>query len=253
MNRLFAALLLSTTTFAGPALSFDISAMTESEKAAFGNEVREYLMQNPEVLVEAINVLEERRAASEASSDRDLVTANRDALFNDDHSWVGGNPDGDLTIVEFIDYRCGVCRRFNDEVHDLVRNDGNIRLVLKEYPILGEESTTSARFAVAVRQIAGDDAYMKAHEQLMALRGPATVEAMRKIAEQIGLDSNEVADRMQSDAVTDVLRENAQLGERMAIMGTPTFIIGDELLRGVPAIGLTQTVDLLRQDMADQG
>ena len=250
MKRLIAALLLTAT----PTFAFDISAMSEQEKSAFGDAVREYLMANPEVLIESINVLEERRAADAAINDQELVASNRDAIFDDGHSWIGGNPDGDLTMVEFIDYRCGVCRQFNDEVHDLVEDDGNIRLILKEFPILGQDSDNSARFAIAVKQIAGDAAYMQAHDALIALRGPATIEALKKIADRIGVDPDKVVNTMNTEPVTAVLRENHQLAERMAIQGTPTFVIGDELLRGVPAAGLTATVSQIRdaQD-ADKG
>lgn len=247
MKRLIAALLLTAT----PVMAFDIDAMTDAEKEAFGTAVREYLMANPEVLIESINVLEERRAADESANDRDLVASNKADIFDDGHSWVGGNPDGDLTVVEFIDYRCGVCRRFNQEVHDLVEADGNIRLILKEFPILGQDSDASARFAVAVKQIAGDEAYMKAHDALISLRTPATLENLRKIAADIGVDGDEVVNTMNTDSVSDVLRKNAQLAERMGIAGTPTFVIGDELLRGVPQAGLTATVQAIRD--ADQG
>ncbi|WCR09441.1 thioredoxin domain-containing protein [Paracoccus stylophorae] len=248
MKRLIAALLLTAT----PTFAFDISAMSEQEKSAFGDAVREYLMANPEVLIESINVLEERRAADAAINDQELVASNRDAIFDDGHSWIGGNPDGDLTMVEFIDYRCGVCRQFNDEVHDLVEDDGNIRLILKEFPILGQDSDNSARFAIAVKQIAGDAAYMQAHDALIALRGPATIEALKKIADRIGVDADKVVNTMNTEPVTAVLRENHQLAERMAIQGTPTFVIGDELLRGVPAAGLTATVSQIR-DTQDAG
>lgn len=242
MKRLIAALLLTAT----PALAFDINAMSEDEKAAFGDAVREYLMANPEVLVESINVLEERRAASEAENDVALVAANRDAIFDDGHSWVGGNPDGDVTVVEFIDYRCGYCRKFNEQVHDLVESDGNIRLILKEFPILGADSETSARFAVAVKQIGGNEAYVKAHEELMALRGAPSPEALQRIAAEIGVDGDEVLNTMNTESVSAVLRENRQLAERMAIMGTPTFVIGDTLLRGMPAEGLEPVVTAAR-------
>lgn len=245
MKRLIAALLLTAT----PVMAFDIQAMSDTEKAAFGEAVREYLMANPEVLIESINVLEERRAAESVQNDSQLVAANREAIFNDGHSWVGGNPDGDLTMVEFIDYRCGVCRRFNQEVHDLVAADGNIRLILKEFPILGQDSEASSRFAVAVKQIAGDDAYMKAHDELITLRGPATLEALKEVADRIGVDGEAIIQHMNTEDVTSVLRENRQLAERMAIQGTPTFVIGDELLRGVPQAGLTAVVKQIRDEM----
>ncbi len=113
MTRLTAAFFLGTClALSAPAMAFDISAMTDDEKAAFGEAVRDYLMENPQVLIESINVLENRQAQDAAQTDLQLVEANSDALFDDGHSWVGGNPDGDLTMVEFIDYRCGVCRQF---------------------------------------------------------------------------------------------------------------------------------------------
>lgn len=249
MKRLIAALLISAT----PAFALDLSAMSEQEKSTFGEAVRDYLMANPEVLIEAINVLEERRAAASVVNDRDLVAANHDAIFDDGFSWVGGNPDGDLTVVEFVDYRCGVCRRFNEELRDIVAKDGNIRLVLKEFPILGQDSDASARFAVAVHQIAGDQAYAKAHDALMELRGPATTEALKRISASIGVDPDQAVNLMNAESVTAVLRANHQLAERMAIQGTPTYVIGDELLRGVPGAGLTATVRGIRDQMPDRG
>lgn len=244
MKRLIAALLLTAT----PVMAFDISAMTESEKAEFGDAVREYLMANPEVLIESINVLETRRAEESVENDAQLVTSNREAIFEDSHSWVGGNPDGDLTIVEFFDYRCGYCRKVSEEVDQVVADDGNIRLVMKELPILGQDSEASSRFAVAVKQVAGDEAYKKAHEALMELRSPATVEALKKIAGDIGVDSDEIVNTMNTEDVTKILRENRQLAERMAIQGTPTFIVGEEMLRGVPQQGLEAVVEAVRAE-----
>lgn len=243
MKRLVAALLLS----ASPALAFDPAAMSDAEKTAFGAAVRAYLLENPQVLVEVISTLEQQQAEGEAAHDRAMVAAHAEALFADGHSWVGGNPDGDLTMVAFIDYRCGVCRRFNDAIHDTTDEDGNIRLILKEFPILGPDSEASSRFAVAVRQVAGDDAYIRAHEALMALQGPASPAALGKLADEIGVDGKAVLAAMEGEAVTAVLAANAQLGEAMGIRGTPTFVIGDALLRGVPQAGLAATVQAIRQ------
>ena len=126
-----AALALSAALLAGPAAAFDPAAMTETERAAFGEAVKAYLMENPQVLVEAIGVLEERQQAAESENDKVLVQTNAKDIFEDGHSWVGGNLTGDVTLVEFVDYRCSYCRKAHDEVAELVKSDGNIRLIMK--------------------------------------------------------------------------------------------------------------------------
>lgn len=245
MKAILTAALLAATAM--PALAFDPARMSDAEKDAFGEAVREYLMENPNVLVEAINVLEERRVADEAKNDQQLVQNNRDAIFDDGHSWVGGNPEGDVTLVEFIDYRCGVCKKVNPELEKLISADGNIRWILKEFPILTQESDMAARFAVSALQEGGPDAYKMAHDELMESRGPVNLETLGRLADKLKLDRTAVLNRMNTEEVSAVLRENHQLAERMRIMGTPTFIIGDEMLRGVPATGLEDVVKRARE------
>ena len=244
MKALVTAAALAATSL--PALAFDPAAMSDPEKAAFGEAVRDYLMANPNVLVEAINVMEERRLADEAQNDKVLVQTHRDAIFNDGHSWVGGNPQGDVTLVEFIDYRCGYCKKINPELEALLKEDGNIRFILKEFPILTEESQLAARFAVAVQQIAGQDAYKKTHDALMESRGPVTLESLKTLAGGVGVDADAVISRMNTEEVSAVLRKNHQLAEQMRIMGTPTFIIEGEMLRGIPAQGLGPVIEQIR-------
>lgn len=129
--------LLGLSMMTGPVQALDLNALSEAERAEFGNQVREYLLENPEVIIEAIDILEQRNAAAEAAADKELVQTYADELFNDGYSWVGGNPDGDITLVEFMDYRCGYCRRAVPEVASLLAEDGNIRLVIKELPDSG--------------------------------------------------------------------------------------------------------------------
>ncbi|WP_294927561.1 DsbA family protein [uncultured Paracoccus sp.] len=246
MKAVIAAIALCAAT-AIPAAAFDPAAMDDAQKEAFGDAVREYLMTNPEVLVEAINALESRRAEQEFHNDRLLVQNNQAEIFEDGHSWVGGNPEGDITLVEFVDYRCGYCRRVSPEVEKLVQEDGNIRFILKEFPILGQESDLAARFAVATQQIAGADAYKNAHDALIEMRGAVTTESLTALAGDLGLDAQAVINRMNTEEVSEVIRKNRQLAERMAIMGTPTFIIGTEMLRGVPQAGLAAAVEQARQ------
>ena len=243
--------LLGLSILTNPAQALDLNAMSDAEKAEFGAQVREYLLENPEVIIEAINILEQRNAAAEAAADKELVAANADELFNDGYSWVGGNPDGDITLVEFMDYRCGYCRRAVPEVANLLAEDGNIRLVIKEFPILGDASVISSRFAIATKQVAGDDAYKQVHDALLEFSGEPSDVTLRRISDGLGLDSDAILAAMDSDAVTEEIAQTRALAQRMRISGTPSFVLGTEMLRGfLPADQMLQIADGVR---AEQG
>ena len=215
-----------------PAQALDLDNLTEAERATLHAEIRAYLLDNPEVIMEAVAVLEERQAEGQAQADIDLVRANADAIFNDGHSWVGGNPEGDITLVEFMDYRCGYCRRAVDEVNGLLEEDGNIRFIVKEFPILGEDSVLASRFAIATQQVAGDEAYKSVHDALMAYNGTMNDTGFTRLADSLGLDANAIVAAMDSDAVSKVIAANHALGQRLQISGTPSFVMGDQMLRG---------------------
>ncbi|HEX9858396.1 MAG TPA: DsbA family protein [Paracoccaceae bacterium] len=239
-----AAALALATAFAAPLGATDLAGMTDAERAAFGAEVRAYLMENPEVLMEAIAVLEQRQQQAAVADDLALLQANADEILNDPESWVGGNPEGDITVVEFMDYRCSYCRKAHDEVAELISSDGNIRFVVKEFPILGEQSVLSSRFAIAVRQLAGDAAYKQAHDALMTLRGDTTKETLERLAGELGLDAPAILARMDAPEVTAVIEANHALAGRLQISGTPTFVIDETMVRGyVPLDGMRQIVE----------
>lgn len=218
--------LLGLSMAATSAQALDLNAMSDAEKTEFGAQVREYLLENPEVIVEAINILEQRNAVAEAAADKELVAANADELLNDGFSWVGGNPDGDITLVEFMDYRCGYCRRAVPEVASLLAEDGNIRLVIKEFPILGDASMLSSRFAVATKHVAGDDAYKQVHDALLEFTGEPSEVSLRRISDGLGLNSDEIIAAMDNDRVTDEITRTRALARRMQISGTPSFVLG---------------------------
>lgn len=233
MNRFslaFTAALMIGTAL--PAAALDLSTLSDAERQAFRDEVRAYLLDNPEVIMEAVSVLEKRQAAQAQQDDLALVRANADALFDDGYSHVAGNPDGDVTMVEFVDYRCGYCRKAYGEVQELLKSDGNIRLILKEYPILGEDSLNSARFAVSAQLLLGEEAYDALHHKLITLRGAASTENLIALANDLGLDGQAIADGMTDDRVDDILGKNHALAQRLQITGTPAFVLGETLARG---------------------
>ncbi|SMO37099.1 DsbA family protein [Ruegeria faecimaris] len=243
--------LLGLSLIAGSAQALDLSQLTDAEKQQFGEQVREYLLENPEVIIEAINILEQRNAVEEAQADKELVASNADELFNDGYSWVGGNPDGDITLVEFMDYRCGYCRRAVPEVASLLAEDGNIRLVIKEFPILGDASMISSRFAVAAKHVAGDDAYKQVHDALLEFTGEPSPVTLRRISDGLGLDSDAILAAMDSEQVTEEIQKTRELAQRMQISGTPSFVLGSEMLRGyLKADQMQQIANAVR---AEQG
>ena len=241
MRRLFltAALALLTT----PAFAGGLGTMTDAERSAFRDEVKQYLLDNPEVLTEAMQALQDRQDKAAALAETKAVTDNSDAIYKDADSYVGGNPDGDITIVEFMDYRCTYCRKAYAEVTDLVKSDGNIRFVVKEFPILGADSVTSARFAIAMRMLHGDAAYEKVHDALITLRGQPDPDTLSRLATSLGYDPAAVMAKMSDDKVTAVIAANHALASTLNITGTPTFVIAGKMLRGyVPEAGMKQIV-----------
>jgi protein-disulfide isomerase len=233
--------ILAAALLAAPALHAE--EMTPAERLAFRAEVRAYLLENPEVLQEAIAVLEDRQSAEAAAKDVRMLAENKDLIFADGHSWVGGNPDGDITVVEFMDYRCGYCRKAWEEVDELVASDGNIRFIVKEFPILGEASDLSSRFAIAALQLAGPDGYKTAHDALITMRGEATKPALERLAGDLGLDAAAIMARMNAPEVTAVIQANQALANTLEISGTPTFVVQGTMLRGyVPLDGMREVV-----------
>ena len=237
-------LLIGTQTTA-----LDLETMTNGERSAFRAEIRSYLMENPEVLMEAIGVLEQREQAATADSDESLVKRYAAELFNDGHSFIGGNPNGDITIVEFMDYRCGYCKKAFPEVEALITGDGNIRYIVKEFPILGEASLLASQFAIAVKIVAGDEAYEAVHNTLMEFRGEMSQNNLNRLANNLDLEVAAINVEMGGSEVAKIINDNRLLGKSLQITGTPTFIVQDQMLRGyVPYEQMVRIVATVRQN-----
>ena len=197
--------------------------------------IREYLIEHPEVLIEAQQALQAKRAAREAEQEKDAILRYRDEIFFDPEAPVAGNPDGAVTLVEFFDYRCGYCRRVKSTLETLLAENNDLRLVYKEFPILGPESTAAAHAALAARNQGNYEAF---HWALMEADGPFDLDHILAVARSVGLDDERLARDMEEPALDALIERNAVLANVLGIGGTPAFVIGDQLIGG--AIPLEQ-------------
>ena len=218
--------------FSSISIAMDINNLTNADRKVLQKEIRRYILENPDIIFEAADIVRKREAALEVQEDEELIQSNFNEIFYDNYSYVGGNPDGDITIVEFVDYKCGYCRKAAELVRELIAKDDNIRFVVKEFPILGEASLVSSKFAIAVKNIGGPEKYKVAHDILLALTAEPTEIYLRRIAKELELNPEELFEAMQSDLVAQEIDQTRELAQKLQISGTPTFILGDQFLRG---------------------
>ncbi|HLW27602.1 MAG TPA: DsbA family protein [Kiloniellales bacterium] len=232
---------LTVTGLARPA-NAEFSA---SERAEIEQIFRDYLLENPDLILEALEVLEERKQAAQTSRQQDKLSLHRDDLEQDGASPVLGNPQGDVTIVEFFDYQCGYCKQASQALRDLLAQDGGVRLVMKEFPILGPPSLVAAQAALAAER---QDGYEALHWALMANRAQLDETRIFNLAAEAGLDVDRLREDMADPDIQERLRHNYRLAEALEIRGTPAFIIGDRLLPGaVPLETLQEAVEDVRR------
>lgn len=251
-NQMTQILLKTTALLAAlalPAAANDLDKMTTEERTIFREEVRSYLIENPEVLLEAMQVLRDREAQQEANRDEQMLSQLSPEIFNDGVSFVGGNPNGDITIVEFLDYRCGYCRRAHTDMMKLLKADGNVRWIVKEFPILGADSDLASKLAVATLQHYGSDAYFNLHNVLMEFKGPMNNGTLARIAKDAGIELEPIRARMDSKEVSDHIGRMHALGQQLGVTGTPAFVIEDTILRGyLPLADMQNIVEEIREN-----
>lgn len=200
-----------------------------TDAGGFERRVRTYLMGHPEVILEAVESLRRRDEALQAERQRAAVRANRAAIIDAGPLPVAGNPAGDVTVVEFFDYRCPYCRQAFTEVKAMLAADGKVRFVPKEFPVLGPESLVASRAAIAA---AMQGKYLAFHEALMTRPGDLDEAAVMDAARAVGLDPARLRQDMGGPGVSALISETQALARRLFINGTPAFVIGDELIPG---------------------
>lgn len=202
----------------------------DMDRAEVEKIVREYLLTNPEILNEMLTELKAREEAGATEKAKTAIASNRDALHNDGYSYVAGNPNADVTVVEFFDYRCGYCKKVRDDVVEFIGADPNVRVVFKEFPILGAASVEAARAAIAAKK-QGDDKYWAFHNAMLGADGLDS-DTIYDIAAGQGIDVAKLKTDMQGADVDDIINKNRKLAGEIGIDGTPAFIVGDQLYPG---------------------
>jgi protein-disulfide isomerase len=198
---------------------------------AFEQRVRNYLLEHPEVVIEALQRYQQRQQVDAASQERSAIAAHKDALLSDEAAPVGGNPEGDVTLVEFFDYNCPYCRKVAPAVLEAGQKDPQLRIAYKEFPILGPNSDYAARAALAAHRQSREK-YIELHKALMASSGVVDEARVLKAAEAVGLDLARLKTDMEDPAIAEAIARNLALAEALRITGTPGFVIGDVVFRG---------------------
>ena len=235
------ALALAAAPQAASAQSFSDAQRSDIEKI-----VRQYLIAHPEVLEEAMTELTKRQAAAEAEKHEASVAKNAAAIFNSPRGVTIGNKDGDVTFVEFFDYNCGYCKRAMADMLDLMKADPKLKVVLKEFPVLSQGSVEAAQVAVAVRmQDPTGKKYLDFHQKLLGGRGAADKTRAMAVAKEAGLDMAKLEKDLSSEEVRATLKENMKLAEAMGMNGTPSYVIGKQVVIG--AVG----VETLREKIGN--
>ncbi len=226
-----AALGLLLSVFLAPAAGFaESGTFSGAQKGEIQRVVHDYLIKNPEVLVEAMTELRARQQQADKDSLRKALVTHHAALVNDPHTPVVGNPNGDVTVVEFFDYSCPYCKSVEDDLRALLKADDKVRLVLKEFPVLGPGSTLAAKAALAAQS---QGKYREFHDALLTTRGQYTDDSLMRIGRSVGLDADRLKSDMEAPAVEAALAANNTVAEALGIRGTPAFVIGDQFFPGV--------------------
>jgi protein-disulfide isomerase len=224
-------LLFVVMLFSFSAAKADDAALSPKQMEAVRKIVRDYILENPEIIGDAIEALQEKTRRAIEAENAKMITEKRKDIENDPSSPVGGNPKGDVTIVEFFDYNCGYCRQIHGPLMDLLKTDGKIRMVYKELPVLGKASVLAARIALAAHM---QGKYVEFNDALMRSRGQATEDSLFALAKGLKLDIDKLKKDINSPEIEKALEANEELARLLGVKGTPGFVIGEQIVRGAP-------------------
>jgi protein-disulfide isomerase len=220
-------------------------ALTPGQSEAVNQLIHDYILAHPEVVLEALKSLDAREQANSEAERQKVLIERKAELFQDPGTPVGGNPNGSVTIVEFFDYRCPYCKAMIADLNDLVRSDGNIRFVYKEFPILGPASQYAAKAALAA-QLQGK--YVALHDAMMSYKGQLAEDTVMELAAKAGLDTAKLKADMEKPEIAEQIAKNLDLAAALHLGGTPGFVLGGTVIDGaVPIARMKEMVEAARK------
>ncbi|WP_246752972.1 DsbA family protein [Sinorhizobium sp. BG8] len=218
----------------GTAVPLQAFALDDKQKEEIGAYIKEYLLANPEILIDVQEALQDKQAKAQQAQAQAAIVDNEKEIFSSKNDVTLGNPDGDVTVVEFFDYNCGYCKRALSDMDDILAKDKNVRFVLKELPILGPDSLAAHKVSAAFRDLAPEK-YGEFHRTLLGGEGRATEESAIEVAVKLGVTEADIRKAMEEKPHDDAVRATYSLANSLGITGTPSYIIGKEAVFG--AIG----------------
>ncbi len=234
-----ASLLLGLILFGlGLSVSSSLAQIPAGQKSEIESIVKDYLLNNPEILRDALTELDRREKLAAEAARRKAVTDLAPQIFNSNNQVVVGNPKGKVTLVEFFDYNCTYCKRTVDDIQALMKADPDLRVVLKEFPVLGPGSVEAAQVATALRNQLSGDKYWAFHRRFLTSRGPANKAAALAAAKETGIDMDRLNKDIDRPDVRASIEESMKIADSLSLTGTPSFVIGDEVIVG--AVGLDE-------------
>jgi protein-disulfide isomerase len=242
----FIAPALVALALCGAPLAASAQSFSDSQRGEIEAIIKSYLIAHPEVLEDANNELNKRKAEAEAKKHEETIAENAETIYNSPRGITLGNKDGDVTFVEFFDYNCGYCKRAMADMLDLLKNDPKLKVVLKEFPVLSEGSVEAAKVAIAVR-MQDPNKYLEFHQKLLGGRGPADKARAIAAAKEAGLDVARIEKDLASPEIKATINENMKLAEDMDMNGTPSYVIGKQIVIGAVGLdGLKEKIGIAR-------
>lgn len=221
-------------------------SFTDAQRSDIETIVKNYLVAHPEVIEEAINELSKRQAAADEVKHEAVIAQNAKEIFNSPRGVVLGNKNGDVTFVEFFDYNCGYCKRAMGDMLTLLKTDPKLKVVLKEFPVLSAGSVEAAKVAIAAR-MQDPTKYLDFHTRLLGGRGPADKARAMQAAKEAGYDTARIEKDLNSPEIKATIEENLKLAEEMGLNGTPSYVIGKQIVVGAVGLdGLREKISMAR-------